>query len=405
MNGHIIAGVDIGTHTTKTLIAVKKPADPQRPEETDIQILGFGQEPSSGVRRGVVINPQEVGEIIKRSFEKAQENAGQKISSAYINIGGSHIASTSSKGLISVSRADGKISESDIDRVLQAAQTFSLPSNKEILQVFPKEFIVDGEKGIKEVVGMQGVRLEVEAIVIYGFSPYIKNLSQAVISSGLQANDLIPSALASARAVLDERQKELGVILLDIGAGTTELAVFEEGSLIHLAVFPVGSANITHDIAVGLRTDVDTAERIKLEYGTCVYSPQKKVIKIEMAGGEGYLTFSPKILMQIIEPRVSEIFDLASKELKKISKSGILPAGVVLTGGGAKLPKICDIAKKELKLPVKIGIPRGFFPPQEDPALSAVCGMILTAADSTEVERFGKGILRKIKKIFRAFIP
>lgn len=397
--GYIITGLDIGSGTIKILVAQKKPG------ESDLEVLGETREISSGIRKGVVINVEEVARIIKSCLVRAQENSNKKISSVYVNIGGSHIFSTSSHGLVSVSRADQKISQEDIERVIQAAQAISLPSNKEILEVLPKEFIIDGEKGIKEPLGMEGVRLEAEVLILCGFSPYLKNLTKAVLNSGLQINDLIVTPLASARAVLTPREKELGVALLDIGAGTTGLAVFEEGDLIHTAVFPIGSAHITNDIAIGLKTDIDTAERIKLEFGSCLFKGGEKKTKTKIQLKP--LVFSKKMLIEIIEARVSEIFGEINKELKKISRKELLPAGIVLTGGGSKLPKIMELAKKELKLPARIGIPQGFFPAQEDPVLSTVCGLVLWGADLETEKSFslGKGIGTKLKRIFKIFLP
>jgi len=402
--GHLITGLDIGTSTIKTLVA-------QKGSNSELEVISQIQEPAAGTRKGVVIDTEEVSNILENILERVKTETGQKINSVYLNVDGSHIFSTSSHGLVSVSRADQKISEEDVNRVLQAAQTFSLPSNKEIFDVFPKEFIVDGEKGIKEVLGMQGVRLEAEVLVLGGFSPYLKNLTQAVLNSDLQILDMIPSPISSARACLSPRQKELGVAILDVGAGTSGLAVLEEGDLIHLAIFPIGSANITNDIAIGLKTDIDVAERIKIEYGSCLLSSPKasrKKEKIEVGESEP-LVFSQKQLVNIIEARVSEIFGEINKELKKISKEKLLPAGVVLTGGGSKLPKIVELAKKELKLPCRLGKPQGFLDFEKDPTLATVCGLVLEGAD-LETEK-SPSILRrtnlfsKLKRIFKIFIP
>lgn len=399
----IITGLDIGSSTIKVLVVKKKS------KEENLEVLGLSEEVSSAIRKGVVINPVEVSNLIRNAVEKTEEEIGHRINSAYVNVGGSHIFSTCSRGLVSVSRADQKISQEDIKRVLEAAQTFSFPSNREILEVFPKEFIIDGEKGIKEPLGMQGVRLEADVLVLGGFAPYIKNLTTAVLNAGLQINDLILSPLASSRAVLSPREKELGVALLDIGAGTTGLAIFEEGDLIHLAIVPIGSGHITNDIAIGLKSDIDTAERIKLEFGTLFFQGGHKKEKIELAEDEN-LVFSPKQLTEIITSRVSEIFGEINKELKKISRQGLLPAGVVLTGGGAKLPKIKEFTKKELKLPCRIGKPKGFSSPfQEDSRFSVACGLVLKGLDLEEREKEfsfpGEGVSSKIKKIFKIFIP
>ena len=401
----IITGLDIGTSAIKVLIAQKKPKEPE------LEVLSFIKEPAVGIRRGVVINPEEASEVLGNILEQIKTETERSIDSAYVNVGGSHLFLTPSHGLISVSRADQRISEEGISRVLQAAQTFSLPSNKEIFDVFPKEFIVDGEKGIKEPLGLQGVRLEVEVLALGGFAPYLKNLTQAILNSELQNFDMVPSPIASARACLNNRQKELGVALLDIGAGTSGLVVFEEGDLIHLAILPIGSNNITNDIAIGLKCDIEIAERIKIEYGSCFLSPsqssRKKREKVDI-GEETPLVFSHKQLAEIVEARASEIFREVNKELKKISREKLLPAGIVLTGGGSKLAKMVELAKKELKLPCKIGKPQGFLDLEKDPSLSTVCGLILSGADLEGEGReiaFGKGIGNKIKKFFKIFIP
>ena len=401
---HLIIGLDIGTSAIKTLVA-------QKSSNTELEVISQVQEPAAGTRKGVVIDTEVVSNILENILERVKTETGARINSVYLNVGGSHIFSTSSRGLVSVSRADQKISEEDVNRVLQAAQTFSLPSNKEIFDVLPREFIVDGEKGIKEALGMQGVRLEAEVLVLGGFSPYLKNLTQAVLNSDLQILDMIPSPISSARACLSPRQKELGVAILDIGAGTSGLAVFEEGDLIHLAIFPIGSGNITNDIAIGLKTDIDVAERIKIEHGSCLLGPTRAARKKEKieTGELEPLVFSQKQLVNIIEARVSEIFGEVNKELKKISREKLLPAGVVLTGGGAMLPKIVELAKKELKLPCRLGKPQGFLDFEKDPRLATVCGLVLERAD-LETERSASmlrrtNLLSKLKRIFKVFIP
>jgi len=392
----IITGLDIGTGMIKILIG-------QKTGEGEFEVLAQAKEISSGIRKGIVVNVEEVTKILQSFLKEVKNLSKKKINSAYVNVSGAHVFSTTSRGSIAVSRADQKISQEDIDRVIEAAQTFSLPSNKEILNIFPKEFIIDGERGVKEPLGMEGVRLEAEALIFCGFSPYVKNLTKAVLNAGLQIDDLILSPLASARAVLTDREKELGVLLLDIGAGTTGLSVFEEGDLIHLAILPIGSMHITNDIAIGLKCDIDLAERIKLEFGSSLFNKKEKAkIKLEK------IVFSKKILAKIIEARISEIFGEVNKELKKISRKELLPAGVVLTGGGAKSSKITELAKRELKLPCRIGIPQGFFPPLEDTSMATVSGLVLLGYD-LETEKpssfFGQGAFPKLKRIFKIFIP
>lgn len=418
---YIITGLDIGSSFIKTLTVLKKPGF------SDLEVLSQKDFPSFGVRKGAVVDAEKASNNIRKAVEQLQEEAGQKIDSVYINIGGSHVYTTPSHSSVAVSRADQKVSQEDVERVMQGAQAISIPSNKEVLDILPRCFIVDGEEGIKDPQGMKGMRLEVESLLVCVFSPYLKNLTNAVLNAGVQVADIIPSPLASARAVLNPQQKELGVAVVDIGAGTTSMAVYEEGDLIHAAVFPFGSSNITSDIAIGLRTDLDTAEKIKRQFGSCSLKKTTRKEKIEVAQEPSSLVFSRKVLIEIIEARISEIFEQVNKELKKISRQELLPGGIILCGGGIKLPGLVDLVKKELKLPVQIGIPliapssdseeifeedldekQKFIGLKEDPALNTVCGLVLGGADVDDepgISNFSKSIKEKLKRIFKIFIP
>jgi len=395
----IIAGLDIGTSNIKILLAEKKKDD------SEIRVVYQAQEPSFGIRKGVVVDVDKVARLIQLLISKARVESGQKIESVYVNIGGGHIFCNNSEGVVAVSRADRKVSKEDVDRVLEAAKTISLSSNEEILETIPKEFIIDGRGGIREVEGMQGGRLEVKVLIIGCFAPYKNNLTQAVLNADLEFSDMLPSVLAVASVALNQKQKELGAAVLNIGAGTSELAVFEEGNLVHLAVFPIGSANITNDIAIILKTDIDIAESIKIRSGSCVFKGGDKKEKIELEDGE-ILVFSPKMVAGIIGARVSEIFGEVNKELKKIGKQGKLPAGIVLTGGGANLPKIVDLAKKELKLSCRAWKPSEFSNLEDGLIFATACGLVLRGA-----EDFGSGkkspgkMMERIKKVFQVFIP
>jgi len=393
-----ITGLDIGTSKIKILVAGKN-------KEEKLELISKVEENSEGVRRGIIINTEKVSDLLINLFQKISEETNQKIDSLYINLDGSHIFATPSHGLVSVSRADGKISDEDIQRVLQAAQAINLSSNKEIFDAIVKEFIIDGEKGIKEPLSLQGVRLETEVLALGCFSPYLKNTKEAVLGADLEILDMIPSPIAAARAVLSEKQKELGVLLLDIGAGTTGIAVFEEGDLLHLSILPVGSSNITNDIAIGLKTDVEIADRIKIEFGSAIFKGKNVRQRIDI-GEEEPLIFYQKFLNKIIQDRISEIFGEVSRELKNIGKEKLLPAGIVLTGGGARLPKLVELAKEKFHLPARLGKPRGILGLEEDPALATVCGLVLLGADS-EGRTFEdkEGIGSKIKKAFKIFIP
>ncbi len=411
MRGHIVTGLDIGTSTIKVLVAQKK--------AENWEFLSYAQIPSFGLRRGAVVNVEETAKNIQLLISGIERDNNIRINSVFVNIGGSHLYVTPSDGIISVSRADQRISQEDIERVLQATRAINIPSNEEILDVFPKEFIIDDQRGIKQPLGLTGIRLEAKVALLCYFQSYFINLTQAVLNSKLQINDIIPSPLAAAESVLTPQQKELGVALIDMGSDTTSLAVFEEGDLIHLAIFPLGSANITKDIAIGLMTEFNIAEDIKKQHGSCIFAKtdkekkDKSKKKIEVFDKSSSLSFTEKDLVNIIGPRVSEILDLIQKELKKIGRQELLPGGIVLTGGGAKLPKIKDLTKQQLKLPCEIGILKGIVGLDQDPALATVAGLVLGGAGVDDLEREGisgllgffKKLFIKIKKMFKVFIP
>ena len=409
--GNIVTGLDIGTHSIKALVAQKK--------GKDWEVLTYAEIPSFGLRKGSVVGAS-VEEVSKRVHDlilRTETECKRKIGSVFVNIGGNHLYVLPSDGIISVSRADQRISKEDIERVLQATKAINIPHNEEVLDVFPKEFIIDDQRGIKQPEGLTGVRLEAKVLLLCYFQQYFMNLTQAVIGAKLQINDIIPSVLAASNAVLNQEQKELGTAIIDIGANTTSLAVFEESELIHMAVFPIGSANITNDIAIGLKTDVANAEMIKKQYGSCMISasvgkekvPEKR--KIEISDASLDLDFTKKKLVEIIEPRVSEILDLVQKELKKINRQEALSGGVIITGGGAKIPKIKELAKSTLKLSCHIGKPKGIDGLEDDPALATVAGLVLEAISDTPDSEGGvwgqtNSVIKKIgRALIRAFKP
>ncbi len=401
--------LDIGTNSIKGLSARKNLAS------QEIEILAQVQKPCFGVRNGEVIKPEQVSETIVQVKEELAEKAELKIKEVLVNIGGSHLFSVSSEGVVSVSRADQKISEEDIQRVLQQAKAVNLPSNKEVLEVFPREFIVDGEGGIKNPLGLKGVRLGAKVLLTCIFSPSLENLETAVAEANLQAIDVIPFPQASARAVLTPQQKELGVLLVNIGAGSTGISVFEKGDLIDFVIFPIGSSHITNDIAIGFRIEIPTAEKIKKEFATLKTETQKKKKEKIVIPGKS-LTVSRSFLKKIVEARVAEIFYNVQKTLKKISKDNPLPGGVVLTGGGVLLPGIVEFTKQKLKLPCRIGFSKEIAQ-ITDPQFSTCCGLLLSGFDSSSDVRDGRikegtvgmGIWQRMKgaltKIFGAFLP
>jgi cell division protein FtsA len=415
---HIIVGLDIGTSSIKTIVGQK------RKEEERPLIIGLGITNSSGLRKGAVVDIEETIKAINFSIEKAEQSAGIPIENVYVSIGGDHILSQSNSGVVAVSRADGEISQEDVSRAVGAAQALSLPANREIIHIIPTNFTVDNQGQIKDPIGMTGVRLEVNALIIHGLTPFIKNLSKCITETGLDINDLVISSLSASEAVLSSRQKELGVVVIDIGAGTTGISVFEEGNIIHCAVIPMGANHITNDIAIGLRTSINVAEQVKKDFGSAVADQVNKKDKIDLSQiedtEEGIVP--RRYLAEIVEARLSEIFSLVDDELKKINRSRLLPAGAVLTGGGAKMSNIIDLAKEELGLPCEIGFPKdleGIVDKINDPSFATAVGLVMWGENSSEemggLSRFlpnslpnflpSKEILRKIKKFGKSLLP
>lgn len=409
----LIVGLDIGTTTTRVVVAS------MHPEEEKPSVLGVGSVVSSGIQKGVVTDVEETIQSVGRALDSAEQMSGVPIDDAIVSIGGSHISSQNSRGVIAVSRADGEISEDDITRVVNAAQAISIPSNREILHVIPQQFVVDGQEGITDPIGMTGVRLEVDAHIIEGSAPFIKNLTKCVYQANVTVADLVYSPLAAAKAVLSKRQKELGVVLVDLGGGTTNIAVFEENRLLQTATLPIGSMHITNDIAIGLRSSIDVAEKIKIDLGTALPDEVKKtqLINLKHVDEQEEETDIPRRhVAEIIEARLSEIFSLVNKQLKFVQRSGLLPAGVVLTGGGARLNGVVDLAKRELRLPAQLGYPQilpGIADDINDPSWATVVGLVLHALDAKHVKSDSAlsrlssvgPTVAKIRGWFRALMP
>jgi len=397
----IISAFDIGSGSIKGIIAQK------RKDRAEIGVLSQICLPSEGVKRGVVLDSDLVSEKIIQALAKLKgEVKPQRLKEAFINIGGTHIVSKLGHGAVAISRADQKVSPDDVERVIEEARSINLTPNQEILDIFPKEFMVDNEAGVKDVIGMKGIKLEVNALAACIFSPYLQKLVGAVLATELEIAGIMPSPLAAAKSLLSPQEKELGSVLIDIGAETTGIAVYEDKNLIHLAVLPVGSAHITRDIAIALQVDINVAEEIKKKFGAYIFQNKSKKEKINIGKGEP-LIFETKKLVKAGKARVTEIFNLVDKELKKINKQEALPAGVILTGGGSNLPGIVDFVKKELKLPVKKGVPKGFIGLEEDPSYSVLCGLILKGVEDHDSSPpiIGGNIGSKIKTLLRIFNP
>lgn len=372
---HVIAGLDIGSSKIRTVVGTLGE------KASDLNIVGVGVALSVGLRKGRVIDVEEAINSISSSLEDAERMSGEPINHIFLGIGGSHLESMDSKGVIAIPNGN-EISETDVDRVLEAAQAVSIPSNRRILRIIPKSFTVDEQKGIKYPVGMTGIRLEVDAHLVTGLTPAITNIEKCVHQAGVDIDDIIPSGLAAAESVLSKRQKELGVVVVDIGCGGTSVVVFEEGTTLHTAMIPVGGESVTNDIAIGLRTSIDTAEKIKIEYGSCAPDDvnDRETIDLSLISKIDTQTVSKRHMSEIIQARYHEIFILVKDELAKINRDGMLPAGVVLTGAGVKMPGTIDLARETLNLPVQVGFPQNFegvVDKIDDPAYATAIGLAI----------------------------
>lgn len=399
-------GLDVGTSKIVCIVGLLEEGSAQP------GVIGVGVSQSNGLRRGVVADIEEAVSSITAALEEAERMSGVAIERATIGVDGGHIQSLNSRGVIAVGRADHEIMREDLLRVEEAAAAIQLDNNREILEVISKNYIVDGQGNIADPVGMNGVRLEADTHIITASTPAMKNLDGAVHRAGItiSKHQIVP--IASARAVLTKKQKELGVAIVDIGAETTGVAVFEEGHIAFTTIIPIGSNHITKDIVYGLRTNIDVAEKLKT---TCAraQSPKnsdKEKINLKEVGGNGEIM--RKELDTIVSSRVTEIFSMVQSELRKVSKDSMLAAGVVLTGGGANLSDIADFGKEIFKLPVTLGEPTGFSGIADKvsgSAYAAVVGLMLEDMDQPlNSGGFNKSISRaitRVKGIFRSFLP
>jgi len=400
----IVVGLDIGSGKVCTFIG-------ELEENDKIEIIGIGTAPSLGVKKGVIIDLDQAILSVKESIESAERMAGIRIHSAFVSIAGSHITSINSKGVIAISGESPEITENDIEKVIEAAKAGIVSSEKELIHTLSREFIVDGQSGISDPLGMSGARLECKVHIINGSVTAVQNLIKCVEGAGLDIEEIIFGTLASSNAVLSNAEKELGVLVVDIGAGTTEIAIFIEGGLAYSAVLPVGGIQITNDLAVGLRTSIEEAEKIKINYGSAVEnsaSPEK-LIEISNTDGINKHNVTKKYLVEIIEPRVSEIFNLLGTEIRKSRYYNMIPGGIVITGGSSLLPGISEIAEQVLNLPSRLGSPHyeGELADMiNDPSYSGAVGLLSFATESYSNGRSFKSTKRKprVKNIFTKII-
>lgn len=348
----IIVGLDIGTTKTCAVIGFLN-------ENNQVEVAGVGVAPSKGLKNGVIVNIDNTSASIVKAIEDAELMAGYEVSSVFVGISGQHIKGENSRGVVAIANRNRTITQIEVKRVIEAAQAIVIPVDREIMHVLSKEFSVDDQSGIKDPVGMSGVRLEAEVHIITAATTSIQNMIKSVGKAGFQHRDVVFNPLASADAVLARDERELGVALIDIGGGTTDIVVYLEGGVAYSAVLPVGSIHITNDISIGLRTSIESAEMIKKKYGCADLSlvDASELVDVPSVGGRAPRRLFRQELTQIIQPRVSEIMEMVDHELMKSGKKDMLAAGIVLTGGGSMLEGCVEAAERVFNMPVRIGIP------------------------------------------------
>jgi len=390
--GKIVVGVDIGTSKIVTIIA--------RVDDESVNVLGVSEVPSRGVKKGQIVDIKDAVEAINNSLDGAERMAGHSVSNIVASIGGSQIESQNSRGVVAVSSPQGEITESDLDRVIDAAKAVSLPSSRQIIHVLPRNYVVDGQEGIKDPIGMTGIRLEVDTHIISTATVSLSNLEKAFSQVGIDIDGVAFSGYASSLAVLSETEKELGVILVDIGAGTTDISIYSEGSVAYSSVLPIGARHITNDLAIGLRISLESAEKIKIFLSNMAKKPRierlgetfqkdpaKNTDEVDLTSlglPEDLKKVSNKTLTDgIIRPRLNEIFTMVGIEVKRSGFAGQTPAGIVVTGGGALTVGIMDSAKRTLAMPVRIGKPiniKGLIDEIEETPFATVVGLAIFGA-------------------------
>ena len=402
---NIVTGLDIGTSTVVAIVAQVNGPD-------SIDIIGIGESESLGMRKGIIVDIERTSKAIETAIEKAEGMSGCAVDSVFAGITGSHITSTNNRGVVAVSNESSEISLEDVQRALQAAKVIALPQDRKIIHVLPRQYIVDGYEGILDPVGMYGTRIEVETNIVTGARASIQNLLKSIEKTGVKVEALVLNALASADAVLLPSERELGAVLVDIGGGTTEVAIFREGSLWYTAVIPIGGDHITGDLAVGLRTPIAQAEKIKREEG-CVLSelmPAEKYIEIPNVGSEDTRKISKQLIADIIEPRVSEILGFVDEKIKMSGYGEMIPGGVVITGGSSLIDGMAELAMEQMNLPVRIGAPKsvgGLSDIVNLPSYATAIGLVLFGSKRITVSRSEMerdplvgGVIQRIKNWF-----
>jgi cell division protein FtsA len=350
-----VAGLDLGTSKVAVVVG-------EVDEYGQVQLLGVGESPAEGLRKGVVVNIDKTVHAIQGAMVSAERMAGLHVESVVCSLGGPHLRSQNSRGVVAVSRGrDLEIAHDDVDRVIEAARAVAIPSDRQVIHVLPRSFTVDGQEGVKEAVGMTGQRLEVETNIVTGAQTSVQNVIKCVHQAGLDVEDVVAQGLASGEGVLTENEVNLGVCLIDIGAETTDVVVYMDGAVLKMSVLPIGGNHVTNDIAIGLRTTPNDAETLKLNYGHTLPEviPAEERIEVRQVGGDRIQAMPRRFLAEIIGPRMREVFQLSREEVKKSGYDGLLPAGVVVTGGAARLMGTTDAAQAVFDSSVRLGLPVG----------------------------------------------
>lgn len=399
MTRSIAVGLDVGTTKVCTVVA-------EAGEDGSLSVLGIGISPCDGLERGRVTNLEATTNAVAESVRAAEAMAGIKIQSVLAGIAGEHVQSFPSSGVVGVSRKDREITREDVRRVLEAARTVKVPGDREMIHCLPRDFAVDDQRGIRDPLGMSAVRLESTVQIVTVQSTAVQDLLRAVGRAGLAVEALVLEPIAAGRAVVGQDEMDLGVALLDIGGGTTDLAVYESGSVTHTAVLGWGGKAVTNDLAVGLRTPFEQAEQIKLRSGVAMarFAPGDEIIEVPGVGGRESRTVSSQVLASIIEPRLEEILSLGLQEMERALNPALLAAGVVLTGGTSAMPAIAQLAERVLGLPARVGVPiglSGVTDLAQGPRMSAAVGLVRFAIDEGRTRKTGNRLLDRVRQPFR----
>ena len=405
----VLVGIDVGTSKVCALIG-------EIGRDGRITVIGHGTVPSSGLKKGAVVNIEQTVRSITDAVEKAERLSGWKIDKAFVGVGGAAVESLNSTGQVAVTAHDREISREDIRRAIEVAQAVAIPSNREILHVERRGFIVDGQEGVKDPLGMSALRLEVETHIVTAPATATQNLMKCVTQAGVKIDELVVNALAAAEAVASDTERELGVAVADLGAGTLDLAMFNEGSPFHTSVLPVGGNFVTNDVAIGVKTSLPAAEELKIQHGTCDLrrvEPDEE-ISVSVLGEDAGRTISRLELCQIIEARMRESFEMLGHQMRS-SGAGMLPAGLILTGGAAQLSGIAELGRDVLQMPVRVVAPTGVAGLTDSiltPAYSTAIGLLqwgATALAEGEPTRFESapafGVLGRLRDSLRSIFP